>query len=141
MLESTGILAVDVMSKKEWVIQFSKFAVVGVINTLVNLLVLSILTEFFGIYYMFSAVFAFLVAVTNSFVMNSLWTFNHKLNHKPAEKYSKFFVISICALGVNLALLYFFTEYMHIYYLFSQLIAVFFSLWVNFTGNKFWTFR
>ena len=46
--------------------QFVKFSIVGVSNTLINLLVLFILTDFFHVYYIISAVFAFIVAVTNS---------------------------------------------------------------------------
>ena len=41
----------------------------------------------------------------------------------------------------NLVLLYFFTEYLKVHYLLSQIFAVFFSLGINFFGNKFWTFK
>jgi len=128
------------MVKKETLFQFSKFAIVGIINTLTNLVVLFILTNFFEVYYIVSGFFAFLVAVTNSFILNSLWTFNHKIFHKSKEKYSKFLIISTGALAVNLILLYSFTEFLNLYYMFSQIIAIIFSLWINFLGNKFWTF-
>jgi putative flippase GtrA len=121
--------------------QFFKFAIVGVVNTLINLAVFFILTDVFGVYYMFSAIFAFMVAVTNSFIMNSLWTFNYKISYNPAKKYSKFFIVSVLALIVTLVLLYFFTESLKIHYLISQVFAIFFSLGINFLGNKFWTFR
>jgi len=126
--------------KKDTIKQFLKFAIIGVFNTLINMAVLFILTEYFNVYYMLSAIFAFIVAVTNSFIWNKIWTFKEKLNDRFIKKYPKFLTISVLALLVNLALLYTLTEFLGIYYLLSQLIAVFFSLWVNFLGNKLWTF-
>ena len=120
--------------------QFMKFATVGFINTLINLTILYSLTELFGIYYLVAAVFAFLVAVTNSFIMNSLWTFKGISGKNRKEEYFKFLFINITALIVNIVILYFLTEFLGIYYLISQIISIFFSLWINFLGNKFWTF-
>jgi dolichol-phosphate mannosyltransferase len=127
--------------KKETVMQFFRFAIVGVINTLINLAVLYILTDFLKIYYLISAVFAFLVAVTNSFILNKIWTFKENMRDKTTTKYSKFFIISILALLINLAILYLLTSIFHIYYLISQIIAIGISLWINFFGNKLWTFK
>jgi len=128
------------IGRKE-VIEFIKFCIVGGVNTLINLAVLFLLTEFLHIYYLISAVFAFLVAVTNSFILNKIWTFNYKTKNKLAFKYSQFFIVSIFALGVNLSVLYTLTEFFHVYYLFSQLIGVVFNLIINFLGNKLWTFK
>ncbi len=126
--------------KKDDIRQFLKFATVGVFNTLINMSVLFVLTEFFHIYYILSAIFAFIVAVTNSFIWNKIWTFKEKLNDRFIKKYPKFLTISVLALLVNLSLLYILTEFLGIHYLVSQLIAIFFSLWINFLGNKLWTF-
>jgi len=127
--------------KKEDVRQFFKFALVGVVNTLINLVVLYVLTDFFKIYYLTSAILAFLVAVTNSFFLNKIWTFKENIRDKAVKKYSKFFVVSLIALLVNLTFLYIFTDVFHVYYLLSQIIAIGISLWVNFLGNKLWTFK
>lgn len=64
--------------KKDNLTQFLKFAVVGVSNTAVDWLVYFILTGF--IITDFSAkplakAIAFLVAVTNSYIWNTIWTF------------------------------------------------------------------
>jgi len=121
--------------------QFVKFALVGIVNTLTNLTILYILTDFFGIYYMVSAVFGFLVAVTNSFIMNSFWTFKETSGVNRRKECSRFFVVSISALIVNLSFLYIFTEFFGIYYLLSQILAVGVATIVSFSGNKFWTFK
>jgi len=121
--------------------QFSKFAIIGVINTAINLISLLILTEIFNIYYMTSAVFAFILAVTNSFVLNKLWTFNESFNENFVKKYIKFIVVSTITLLVNLVILYSLTEFLHIHYIISQIIAIAVSLWINFMGNLIWTFK
>lgn len=90
---------------------------------------------------MISAIIAFFVAVNNSFVLNKIWTFKENNLDKSKTKYLKFIIISILALGINLLILYITTEIFKIYYLISQIIAIGISLWVNFLGNKIWTFK
>ena len=121
--------------------QFFKFVIVGIINTLINLLILYILTEFFGVYYMLSAVIAFLFAVTNSFLLNKTWTFEEYIKYKIKYKYIQFIIISIIALVINLILLYILVEYFDIWYMAAQIVGVLSNLLVNFFGNKLWTFK
>jgi dolichol-phosphate mannosyltransferase len=121
--------------------EFIKFAFVGLIGTIVNLLVLYFLTEYGGIYYLFSAVLAFIVAATSNFILNKTWTFRERIGYRIVNKYMKFFSISVIALLVNLFFLYVFTEFLGIYYIVSQIIAIGISLVINFIGNKKWTFR
>ena len=121
--------------------KFSKFVIVGVVNTLINLISLYILTDLFNIYYMFSAIFAFVLANTNSFVLNKIWTFNDFFKDSFFKKYTKFIIVSVITLIVNLSILYSLTEYLHFHYMISQIIAIAFSLWINFIGNLLWTFK
>lgn len=121
--------------------EFLKFAIVGVANTLIHLSVLYILTEFFSVYYILSSFLAFLVAVTNSFVFNTLWTFKKDIKHNTATRYSKFFVVSVITALANLFFLYIFTEVAGLWYMLSQIIAIALTLMMNFIGNKFWTFK
>ncbi|MEK6875700.1 MAG: GtrA family protein [Nanoarchaeota archaeon] len=128
------------MDKRGFLLQFSKFAIVGVIATAINLFFLYFFTEFFNVYYMLSAVFAFLIADISKYILNKKWTFNDGWGNF-FRKYCNFFIVSLTALILNLALLYAFTEFFGFYYLYSQILAIAISLWVNFIGNKFWTFR
>ena len=127
--------------KKEGYNQFIKFALVGVVNTLVNLAVLYILTDIFGIYYLVSAVFAFLIAVTNSFLLNKMWTFKESISYRASSKYIKFVLISVIALIINLIILYVLVEYYSIWYIYAQIVGVVSNLIINFFGNKLWTFK
>lgn len=129
------------MINKKIISQFIKFSVIGFLNTIINLAVLYMLTEFVGIYYLFSAVIAFIVAVTNSFIFNKIWTFNENINYKTKSRYIKFFIISISALLVNLSLLYILVEFFEIWYIQAQIIGIITNLLINFLGNKIWTFN
>lgn len=126
---------------KSSLFQFMKFCLIGSIGTVISVAVLYFLTEFFNVFYMTSALFAFIVSVTNNFVLNKTWIFKEKIRENIFRKYIKFITISIIALIVNLMFLYWFVEYLKIWYVFAQVLAIGASLFINFFGNKIWTFR
>jgi len=78
--------------KKEILFQFLKFSFIGLIGTFVNIFILYILTEYFNIYYIISAFFAFLVAVTANFIFNKIWTFGEKIYERIVKEYANFFL-------------------------------------------------
>ncbi|MBM3232518.1 GtrA family protein [Candidatus Pacearchaeota archaeon] len=121
--------------------EFLKFAIIGAINTAIHIGVLYILVDYLGVYYILASFIGFVLAVTNSFIMNTKFTFKRKIKEKTAERYTKFFVVSIIAAIVNLILLYIITEIFGVYYILSQLFATAGSLIINFMGNKLWTYK
>jgi dolichol-phosphate mannosyltransferase len=126
--------------KKNVIKEFIKFGVVGGIGTFINILILYLLTEKVGFYYLISAIFSFIVAMSSNFILNKIWTFKENLKLGLGKKYLQFSLVSVSALLVNLLFLYVFTEIFGIYYIISQLFAIGISLFINFFGNKFWTF-
>ncbi|GAF90892.1 unnamed protein product, partial [marine sediment metagenome] len=62
--------------------QFMKFAVVGVINTGIDWIAFFLLTSFVPFFTgeneVWAKIIAFVLAVANSFAMNSLWTFREE---------------------------------------------------------------
>ena len=126
--------------KSNFINQFFKFALVGLVGTFVNVLFLYLFTDLLGIYYLISAVFSFLIAVLCNFVLNKVWTFEENFKYQVFKKGLQFLVVSVIALGINLLFLYVFTELFEIYYLISQVLAIGIGLIFNFIGNRFWTF-
>ena len=53
----------------------------------------------------------------------------------------KFGVVGISGVGVNMGMLYFLTEYVHIPYLISSIIAIEISIISNFLLNDIWTWK
>lgn len=127
--------------KKREVKQFIKFFLIGGIGTSINLLILYLLTEFAGFYYMLSAIIAFMVGATINFIINKRWTFLERIREDFLIKYSKYFFISIVALLGNLLILYILTEFAGFYYVISQFLAASVSFLVNFFGSKKWIFK
>ncbi|MEK7539279.1 MAG: glycosyltransferase family 2 protein [Patescibacteria group bacterium] len=127
--------------KKEIILQFFKFALVGLVGTLLNVSILYALTEYFKIYYIISALLAFTIAMTTNFIFNKIWTFEENMYEETAKKYLNFFLVSLSALFIDIFFLYVFTEFLGIYYIISQMMAIGISLMINFIGNKIWTFH
>jgi dolichol-phosphate mannosyltransferase len=124
---------------KEYAIQFIKFCIVGSTGALIHLGLLYSLTEFFHIWYMVSAAVGFMVAVANNFVWNKYWTFNDKTPEIPRQ-FVSYTVVNSISLGINLSVLYILTEYIGMWYMIAQIIAILVALTNNYLGNKRFTF-
>jgi putative flippase GtrA len=120
-------------------VQFIKFCIVGSIGGIIHLGLLYWLTEFFGIWYMVSASIGFTVAVVHNFILNKYWTFKNRAPEIPRQ-FVSFFVISVVSLGINLSVLYILTEYIGIWYMAAQIVAILVALSNNYLGNKRFTF-
>lgn len=145
-----------IKSKNEGLLQFIKFGIVGVANTGVDWLVFYILvgTILSGSHTTAKAL-AFLVAMLNSYLFNTIWTFKKEYqkatgsgagNSAKSAIFGKFAVVSLVGWGINV-------------FVFSQASAgLSFTLlgkpdlmplilasgaaivW-NFFANKFWTYK
>src|SRR5438552_16938904 len=56
-------------------IQFVKFGIVGVSNTLLTFVVYTLLLKVFGVWYLAASAIGFAVGTINSFLLNRRWTF------------------------------------------------------------------
>jgi len=125
-----------IRARHNWV-ELAKFSVVGGTGFLVNLGVFSLLLHF-GVHYIPAAVCSFLVAVTNNYTWNRLWTFAH---HTGGVVYQgpRFLVVSLCALLANLAILSVLVS-LGLDKRLAQAIAIVLVTPLNFIGNKLWSF-
>jgi putative flippase GtrA len=126
--------------KSENWIQLVQFGVVGVIGYFVNLAVFATLTAPLDLHHIPAAIAAFAVAVTNNFLWNRHWTFDHAKGEHAGFQAARFFTVSVLALGINLVALQVLIEVMEFPELAAQAIAVAFAMPFNFIGNKLWTF-
>src|SRR4029453_7047971 len=86
-----------------WV-QLAKFAAVGASGYVINLAVYTALLRGAGFHYAAAATCSFLVAVTNNYVWNRLWTFHDQRGHV-AWQGLRFLIVALIAYAGNLALL------------------------------------
>jgi dolichol-phosphate mannosyltransferase len=120
-------------------LQLAKFATVGASGYVVNLSVFAALVEGAGIHYLVAAVCSFLVAVTNNYTWNRLWTFRDQRGHV-AYQGMRFLVVSVVALGANLAFLEALVS-AGLDKIPAQATAIVLVTPLNFVGNKLWSFR
>jgi putative flippase GtrA len=123
---------------QNWV-QLGKFVAVGTSGYVVNLSVYSALVHGAEIHYLVAAVCSFLVAVTNNYTWNRLWTFRGQRGHV-AYQGMRFFVVSVVALGANLLVLQLLVS-AGLGKVAAQAIAIVLVTPLNFVGNKLWSFR
>jgi len=136
--------------RRFWLAKYFKFAIIGGVGALINLAVLWVLVEAFNVYYLWAAVAAFVIADTNNFIWNRLWTFRSK--EKLHIQYPQFLLVSADGLMLNLILLKLLKEEfipwlglaedrVSFYILVSQAIAIVLVSLFNFAANSIWTFQ
>ena len=148
MERSTGLAAAGARARSRagaalrhppnWV-QLVKFCTVGAVGYLVNLAVYTLLLRGVDVHYLLAATGSFLVAVTNNYVLNRLWTFRADRGHV-AYQGLRFLVVSSVALLANLVLLHILIE-AGVGKIVAQAIAIVLVTPANFIGNKLWSFR
>ncbi|MDX6413940.1 MAG: hypothetical protein QOH23_1350 [Gaiellaceae bacterium] len=125
-------------ARQNWV-ELAKFCLVGVSGYVVNLLVYVALLDGANLHYRLAATGSFLVAVTNNYLWNRLWTFRHHRGHFGYQGL-RFFVVSAIVYVCNLAILTVLVE-LGLGKIVSQAIAIVLVTPANFVGNKLWSFR
>ena len=150
-------------------IQLIKFALVGVLNTLVDFLVYTLLVLVFGIsennVFMIGlfTLIAYACGVLNSFILNTRWTFRQEYKRTAKERVM-FIVVNIVSWGLSYLLVWLFSNHVFsgssitdwvcsligfttpekvskVVSILSKLLATPFVIIVNFLGNKLLVFN
>ena len=118
--------------------QFVRFCAVGASGYAINLAVYATLIHH-GVHYFAAATCSFLVAVTNNYTWNRLWTFRDRRAGVAAQG-MRFFLVSLASLAANLVVLDVLIA-LGAGKLLGQAIAIVLVMPLNFLGNKLWSFR
>jgi putative flippase GtrA len=117
--------------------QILKFVCVGSVVVVINVGTLYSLTEFLHIYYLLSAVLAFLVAFLASFSLQKFFTFRETSTGRTATRQiALYLVLQLAYLGTNAALLYAFVEYLRVWYVLAEIIIALGLAVVTFTVSR-----
>ena len=119
-------------------LQLAKFCTVAASGYVVNLAVYATLLSV-GVHYLAAAVCSFLIAVTNNYLWNRVWTFRHQRGHLVFQGF-RFLLVSTIALGANLAFLSALVA-LGVPKLPAQALAIALVTPWNFVANKLWSFR
>jgi len=147
--------------KKKDVLQASKFTLVGILNTLLDYVLFFVFFSLCGFGVNIAQILATAVAMTNSYLINRYWTFQ-KTGGVKGQEIVRFIVVNILSLLTTLLCLNLFYDWLSLYkiannlfawlgipfilegdlaVLFCKVLAMPFSLTVNFLGNRLWVFK
>jgi len=120
-------------------VQFVKFGIVGVSNTLLTLAVYTLLLKVLGVWYLAASAIGFTVGAVNGFLLNRRWTFREHVGD--ALTPVRWGIVQTCGLGVNEGLLYVFVHDASLDKLIAQVCATAVVTVSTFFANRAWTFR
>jgi len=120
--------------------QFTRFGLVGVLNTAIQYAVFAILFRLAGLPMLLSSALGYLAGLLNSYYVNRKWTFAMREGGNRVE-FARFLVVNLLAMGMNLLALKVLVARFGMLPEAAQILAIGASLVVNFAGNRWWTFR
>ena len=118
-------------------IQLFRYILVGGAAFLVDFISLFILTQYFGIFYLISAALAFILGLAVNYLLSVRWVFNNRKLEKRSFEFGIFAIIGIVGLALNEFFIWFFTQDIQIFYLYSKILAAVIILFWNFFARKF----
>ena len=120
---------------KKLIVQLIKFGIVGVIATVVDVGVLTVLKELFDVDVMIASALGFTVSVTVNYVLSMLFVFENSGRSKAGE-FVIFVLLSIGGLGINQGVMWIGTMCTEAYYLWVKAFALFIVPVYNFVTRK-----
>lgn len=127
------------MIKYKSLIQFIKFGIVGISNTLLTALIIWILLKVLHCSDYFSNFTGYIVGLLNSFIWNRKWTFESKT--KVSATLFKFILTFAICYILQLGNLYLLLHFTHIDSYICQLLSIVVYTIINFILNKNYTFK
>jgi len=120
-------------------LQFIRFALVGVLNSAIQYLIFLFLYSLIGTQYLLASIIGYIAGMINSYILNRRWTFGSR-SQKLLTELGRFVAVNLISLGVNLGLLFLLVSTGVMAPQWAQVLAIAGSTLVNFVLNKFWTF-
>ncbi len=122
-------------------VQSFKYALAGGVAFIVDFCALYLLTNYLHIHYLTSAAISYMLGSAAHYALSILFVFGSRSLENQTLEFTIFALIGLVGLGLNEGVMWFFTEKMGVYYLYSKLIATFCIFFWNFSTRKFILFR
>ncbi len=125
-----------------------KFGIVGVVNTLLDMVIYLILTVYFGIFKYLAQTISYSISMIHSYLVNRFWTFGRRGKVESAAEPVKFVAVNLISLGISFLCFYligFWTQNLvvadNMRLFIEKLIVTPTVMAVNFLLNKIWVFQ
>lgn len=119
-----------------------KYAIVGAFGSIINTAILFILTDYFGIFYLISSIAGIETSLLSNFALNDKWTFKgEKFQHSWKWRLIQYHFTSMLGAIILVVCEYLLTDKLHIYYIYSNIIGIAMVFIINFTINRYTTWK
>ena len=118
--------------------EFIKFAIVGLLNTSVDVAIFFLLTRI-GIPYITAQVISYSCGAANSYLLNKVWTF--RSSGLSFTEIVRFITVNLISLGISVIVLRLLHDTAGLDLAAAKGGATVSALAANFLGNKLWVFR
>ncbi|NBC10473.1 MAG: GtrA family protein [Planctomycetes bacterium] len=117
-------------------VQVFRYGFVAVAAFAVDFTSLFLFTEWVGLHYLISAVLAFGCGLTTNYTLSVCWVFSERRVRNRRIEFAINATIALIGLGLNILLIWLFTEFVGLHYLVSKLISTATVFWWNFLVKK-----
>lgn len=126
--------------KKLYNYKFIRYSLGGGLAALLDLWLLFIFTDVFNIYYLYSAILAFLVSVSFAYLFQKYITFRN-YSQKHLLQWSLFLGFQLIWQSIYMSLLWVWVDILHIHYMFVAIIAKGIVFLRNYISNYYFNFK
>ncbi|QUF83047.1 GtrA family protein [Clostridium butyricum] len=121
---------------KNLINQIIKFGIVGVLAFLIDYVLLFLLVEYLGMYYLISSAISFTVSVVFNYICSMKFVFARRDDISKKKEFIVFLILSIVGLLINQAMMWIMVEKLLIYYMISKIIVTGIVMIWNFISRK-----
>lgn len=144
---------ITALKENKFIMQFGKFFIVGILNTVLDFAVLNFLMwmtqTYKGPSIVIFGTISFSVAVINSYFLNKYWTFGDQSKEQAPRQFIKFLSVAIVGLVLNNSIIYIITTLINpifgltpvLWANFAKVVATGVVLAWNFAGYKLFVFK
>ncbi|OQB29789.1 MAG: GtrA-like protein [Bacteroidetes bacterium ADurb.Bin174] len=118
-------------------IQIIRYFISGGIAAAVDFGLLYLLTEFFGLYYLWSAVISFSVGLLITYIFSITWIFNQRRISNRWIELLIFSIIGVVGLLLTYLFMQYFTEVIKLHYMLSKVLTTIIVFFWNFLTKRF----
>lgn len=121
--------------------QIARFVISGGIAAAVNLTVLYILTDWLGIWYLFSTILAYVVSFLIGFFLQKFWTFENDKKDVLYAQMALYLFLVLFNLVINIVLMYVLVDLLGLWYMLAQFLIIGLIAAWDFMAYKFLVFK
>ena len=127
-----------IVMNRGFLLQYAKFAVVGITSLMVDYGVLVFLTEStaFGLDYFQASAFSYTISIFVNYILSVKYVFHGREDMSRMKEASIFFVLSLIGLFLNQMVMWFAVECLGIYYAMAKLLSTLMVTNYNYLSRK-----